>query len=132
MRTIILAFITIPIISCSNTEDTVITSEIPIEEPGDILTEEIMEETVEAVLIRKKAYNKAGKEMPYAGDFYLILNNEEVFVRILSSEVTSVDLEPLLDKKSKFLIRRSEGLWDTSNPEVQSRIGPYVSIIRIL
>lgn len=89
-------------------------------------------ENVKAKLVLKKAYNKVGKEMKGEGDFYLKIGREEIFVKLSSSMVTRDELSPLLDKKSKFKIIRSEGLWDTDNPEVQSRIGPYVSIVELL
>ena len=89
-------------------------------------------EIVTAKLIRKKSFNKAGRELPGAGDFFLVINGKETFVKMMDSKVTTDDLEPLLDKKSKFRIVRGEGLWDTDDPNVQSRIGPYIAIIEVI
>lgn len=117
------------LMSCSSSEKSIETIE------SDPLTTEIetnnTSQVVEAKLIRKKAYNKAGKEMPYAGDFYLAYGGKEVFVKLMDSEVTSEELEQILDQKAKFEIIERDGLWDTDDPNVQSRIGPYVEIISI-
>ena len=123
----LIAFFVFTLMGCSNQKETLTTIET-VEEIEQTSEPEI----VQAKLIRKKAYNKAGKEMPYPGDFYLVLNGEEVFVKLMSSKVTSEDLEPLLDKKSTFKIVQEDGLWDTDNPEVQSRIGKYVRILEII
>ncbi|MBD3637508.1 MAG: hypothetical protein HUJ25_09160 [Crocinitomicaceae bacterium] len=88
-------------------------------------------EVVEAKLIQKKSHNKAGKELPGAGDYYLILEGEEVFVKIMESKVTAEELDFFLNKTANFEIVRGEGLWDTDDPNVQSRIGPYVAILSI-
>lgn len=87
---------------------------------------------VKAKLILKKAYNKIGKEMPYEGDFYLVYDGQERFVKMMESDVTKADLDPLLNKTCKFEIIEEDGLWDTDNPEVQSRVGPYVRILKII
>ena len=89
-------------------------------------------EIVTGKLIRKKAYNKAGREMPGDGDFFLEIKGKEIFVKMMASEVTSDELKPLLNQKAKYRIIRSEGLWDTDDPRVQSRVGPYVAIIEIV
>jgi hypothetical protein len=89
-------------------------------------------EIVEAKLIQLKMRNKAGKELPGAGDFYLILNEDEVFIKLMESKVTNNQLTPLINKKSTFRIIHRDGLWDTDDPMVQSRIGPYVVILEIV
>lgn len=111
------------LVACTNAQPAVEEYMFADEETSEIVT---------AKLIRKKAYNKAGREMPYSGDFFLILNGTETFVKLMESKVTSEQLEPLLDQKSKFSIIQREGLWDTDDPNVQSRIGPYVAILEIL
>lgn len=129
MKHFVVFFVFIVLGSCSNTKGT---ADVLSGEIIDLKKDKAQITVIEAKLIRKKAYNKAGREMPYAGDFYLVYEGKEVFVKLMDSEVTSEDLEPLLDKKSKFEIIESDGLWDTDNPEVQSRVGPYLEIIKIL
>lgn len=123
MRVFSILLICLTVASCTN-------SQPAVEEY--MIQDDTQSEIVTAKLIRKKAFNKAGREMPYPGDFFLVINGKELFVKLMDSKVSSEDLEPLLDQKSKFRIVRSEGLWDTDDPNVQSRIGPYVAIIEIL
>jgi hypothetical protein len=130
MRFFMVFFIALIFLSCSSSENTIetIDNEPLTADPEKNQTSKV----VEAKLIRKKAYNKVGKEMPYPGDFYLVSGGKEVFVKLMDSKVTSEKLETLLNKKSKFRIIEQNGLWDTDDPKVQSRIGDYVSIIEII
>ena len=86
-------------------------------------------EEVQAKLIQKKSFNKAGKELPGAGDYYLVIGSDELFVKLSDSGVTQDELTPMLDQKITYTIIRKDGLWDTDDPNVQSRVGPYVSIM---
>ena len=88
-------------------------------------------EIVKGKIIQKKSFNKAGRELPGDGDFFLKYKGEELFVKITEGKVTTEELHQNLNTKRKFEVRFSQGLWDTDDPNVQSRIGKYVVIMEV-
>lgn len=86
---------------------------------------------VVAKVIEQKFVNKGGKEMGYS-ELYLKVKQHTYFIKWSESKVTSSEIEPYVNKKVKLKIKIKEGLWDTDNPEVQSRIGEYAIILKLL
>lgn len=76
--------------------------------------------------------NKAGKEIDGAGDFFLVYEGQEWFIKFSAGNVMREDVEKLVDQTARFSLAEQEGLWDTDNPEVQSRVGKYVVLFEIL
>ena len=83
-------------------------------------------------LVYKPFINKGGREIPGVGDYFLDAGKESWFIRLDNSKVKEDELKPLLDQKVKLEVSQREGLWDTDDPNVQSRIGKYIVVLRIL
>lgn len=83
-------------------------------------------------VVNKKAYNKAGKEMPGSGDYFLEYDGNSTFIKLSESKVTAEDLNKILGQQKTFEVVKADGLWDTDDPNVQSRIGEYFMIYKIL
>jgi hypothetical protein len=87
---------------------------------------------IKGTLIQKKSYNKAGRELPGLGDYYLKIKKKEYFIKVSESTIDSEELKSLLGQKTKYEVIFSDGLWDTDDPNVQSRIGEYIVILHVL
>ncbi|OIQ28478.1 MAG: hypothetical protein BM555_05795 [Crocinitomix sp. MedPE-SWsnd] len=89
------------------------------------------QQEVKAVIKLDQSINKAGNVMPGEGDYYLIYNEESYFVKLSEGKVSREQLKAVLGTKTTFEVIFDNGLWDTDDPNVQSRIGNYVGIINI-
>lgn len=96
----------------------------PVMIPGDA-------KEVEAKVIYVPFVNKAGKLIEGAGDYFLVYDGLEWFIKFSAGNVLRTDIEKLLDKTAKFRLTEHDGLWDTNDPGVQSRIGKYVAVYSI-
>ncbi|MBL7897658.1 MAG: hypothetical protein JNJ99_03905 [Crocinitomicaceae bacterium] len=94
--------------------------------------EHISPKKVEAKVIYVPFVNKAGKEIDGAGDFFLVYEGQEWFIKFSAGNVMREDVEKLVDQTARFSLAEQEGLWDTDNPEVQSRVGKFVVLFEIL
>lgn len=85
--------------------------------------------TVTARVLQIQGMNKAGRPLAGNGDFYLEYGGKQYFVKFSESKIKKAVLNRFIGKKMKFQVLEREGLWDTDDPEVQSRIGWYVVIL---
>lgn len=83
-------------------------------------------------LIEVPFVNKAGRVIPNMGDLFLKIGEEEYFIKFMEGKVLRVDLEKYLNQSIKVKGYLSSGLWDTDNPEMQSRFGDYMVVLEIL
>jgi hypothetical protein len=102
-------------------DDTVLFSEI-----------EAMFKTVEAKVIYEPFVNKAGKLIEGGGDYFLVYDNQNWFIKFSAGKVLREDIAKLKDQNATFSIAEMEGLWDTDDPTIQSRIGKYVAVYEIV
>lgn len=86
--------------------------------------------TVEAKLIEKPFINKVGKEGS-SKDLYLVIKQHTYFIKWSASKVTKAEMMPFLNRKVKVKIDIRNGLWDTDDPNIQSRVGDYVAILKL-
>ena len=84
---------------------------------------------VKGIIVQEKSINKIGKEMPGPGDYYLKIKSKRYFIKFDYGSTMINDVEALLGEKRKFTVTFCNGLWDTDDPSVQSRVGDYVKII---
>lgn len=94
--------------------------------------ENVTTKIVEARVKYVPFVNKAGKEIEGVGDLFLIYDGQEWFIKFSAGSVMRETVEKLIDQTARFSLAEQEGLWDTDNPEVQSRIGKYVAVFEIL
>lgn len=111
------------VVACGSQKDVL---DAPIEEitgPSDTYMK-----TVEAKVTQEPFVNKVGEVSDNHNDLYLHYENYAWFIKFSAGSVLRTDVEKLLDKTAKFTVMEHDGLWDTDNPEHQSRVGKYVSI----
>lgn len=95
-------------------------------------TNSVGSKTVTAKVIYEPFINKAGKVIEGVGDYFLIYDDIQWFVKFSESQIKPEQLRNLIDQNTTFELMEMEGLWDTDDPNVQSRIGKYVAILQII
>ena len=86
---------------------------------------------VSGKIISENFVNKAGKEYEWK-EYYLVYNGETRFIKISDSQIKPDELASIEGKTLQFRILEKTGLWDTNDPNAQSRIGDYVAVIEIV
>jgi hypothetical protein len=86
---------------------------------------------VKGTITQVKSLNKAGNVLAGDGDFFIDFNAKSYFVKLSAGSVTGEELKAIMNVKTTFELVILEGLWDTDDPNVQSRVGEYVKIISI-
>lgn len=87
---------------------------------------------VEGIVVQEQFINKGGKEIDGVFDFFLGYGNQKRFIKLMESKVSADDLLETIGKTASFEIIERHGLWDTDDPNVQSRVGDYVVILKIV
>jgi len=136
MKRCAIAFIGLLFIACGTAreKDAADVADLELKPEEDTLLTQLdaMFKTVEAKVIYEPFINKAGKLIEGSGDYFLEYDNQKWFIKFSSGTVLRDDVAKLKDQTAKFSIAELEGLWDTDNPEVQSRIGKYVAVYAII
>ncbi len=88
--------------------------------------------TLEGIFIKEQFVNKAGREIPGVFDWFFETNGKKYFVKIRAEDVTTEKLEIYKNEllHVRGLIR--EGLWDTDDNNIQSRVGKYIVILQLI
>jgi len=84
--------------------------------------------------IEGKAFtNKGGKTSDFI-EYYFVRSsdNESFFIKFKESNVNRDEIAKWKDKAITIKGEVRNGLWDTDNPEVQSRVGIYIMISEIV
>ena len=76
--------------------------------------------------------NKGGQKIPGAFDYFFKINGEKLFIKITEGKVSRDEIAKYLNKEVEIKGFKSGGLWDTDDPNVQSRVGDYVVILEFL
>lgn len=85
----------------------------------------------EAKIVVEPFVNKAGREYPDLAEYYLEFNEEQYFIKFSESGITPATLKPLVGQSVYFDGELREGMWDSDDPNVQSRIGNYLAVKRV-
>lgn len=72
--------------------------------------------------------NKVGQENPKIIDLYFETGGKRYFIKFLDSKVPRNEALHYVNKGLKVQGRVNYGLWDTNNPNDQSRVGEYIVI----
>ena len=83
--------------------------------------------TAEVEIIAQMSSNKAGK--PMGADLYLKHGSSSYYIKQMSCPADVLPMLKLGKINATYEIKN--GLWDTDNPEVQSRIGEYVVVYKV-
>ena len=123
--------------SCSqkNTEQVAI-----IQDDKKIVDDEVIEksENTEEVLelsgqIKKVQFrNKAGRLIEGVYDVYFVHQDEELFIKFFEGNVLRTDIDEYLGKNLTVKASIKEGLLDTNDENIQSRIGKYIVLYEIV
>lgn len=75
--------------------------------------------------------NKVGQERPKIVDLYFETGGKRYFIKFLDSNVSRNEMTQYVNKGVKVQGKVNYGLWDTNNPNDQSRVGEYIVIEKI-
>ena len=78
--------------------------------------------------------NKVGEVMPEYAEHYFLCSDGEYFIKLMDCKKVNADVKDFANKYVKMRVSFQDGLWDTNDPNVQSRVGSYVvydSIVEI-
>jgi len=87
---------------------------------------------VNGVITAVPTRNKAGRLLEGVSSYFLEYNDNRSFIKMMESKIEYDALKSLIDKPAIFEIQEKNGLWDTDDPNVQSRIGEYIVIINVV
>jgi len=113
-----LTFIIPLLVNCSNTK--------PMQEDKDLKTE-IKGKEYTGLIVAYPFVNKIGEEMPQYHEHYFLSNIGEYFIKKSESHYQA-DLKEMINCYVRVDASINDGLWDTNDPNVQSRVGPYITI----
>lgn len=76
--------------------------------------------------------NKGGRLIEGAESLFLQVEKQRYFIKIQAGKIARQDLKKLLGQTITIEGEIAEGLWDSDDPTVQSRIGEYVIIFKVV
>lgn len=76
--------------------------------------------------------NKVGRENPKIIDLYFEIEGERYFIKFIDSTVKRKEISGYAGRELKVRASLSSGLWDTNDPNTQSRVGKYIVIYEIV
>jgi hypothetical protein len=76
--------------------------------------------------------NKAGRKIAGVSNLFFETAGKKYFIKSSEGAVIYSELKKLINKPVKVKALKTFGLWDTDDPNVQSRIGEYFCIIEVL
>lgn len=85
----------------------------------------------DGTVVTEAFVNKVGRENPKIIDLYFETGGKRYFIKFLDSNVTRNEVARYVNKSLKVQGKVNYGLWDTNNPNDQSRVGEYIVIERI-
>jgi hypothetical protein len=83
--------------------------------------------TLRGIIRHRKGVNKVG-EPTDSDNYFLETADTSYFINVFHRALSPLDLVLLKDTAVEVQAILKEGLWDTDNPEVQSRTGPYLEL----
>ncbi len=101
-----------------------------LENPTNTINQLGQEMTGQFVLV--PFHNKIGRPIEGVKDWFFETKNKRLFIKDLAAGITDENLKQLKGKTVKIRAQLQEGLWDTDDPNVQSRIGEYLVVFEIL
>jgi hypothetical protein len=83
--------------------------------------------SLKGIIRCKEQSTKADKTMK-SNNYFLETADASYFIMVFHRALSPLDLLLLKDTAVEVQAILKEGLWDTENPEVQSRVGPYLEL----
>lgn len=78
-----------------------------------------------AIIYSESFTDKGGHEHPEIKDYFLFTQEGEYFIKLSECKATDLKIDQLNAHLVKVRVKISDGLWDTNDPNVQSRVGSY-------
>ena len=88
--------------------------------------------TLKGRFIKEQFVNKAGRKINGVFDYFFEIQGEKYFIKFAGGSVKVSDIESVLGNEIRADVIFKEGLWDTDDPNVQSRVGKYITITKII
>ncbi|MCE5211355.1 MAG: hypothetical protein LLG40_07360 [Deltaproteobacteria bacterium] len=121
MRAVAVSLIVLSLTACTVTKNVAI--QMPPAANVSIYDGKVVSETF---------INKVGKENPKIIDLYFETGGKRYFIKFLDGSVSRNEMVQYLGKNVRIQGNVKYGLWDTDNPNDQSRVGNYVVIQKIV
>lgn len=78
-----------------------------------------------AIIYSETFTDKGGHEHPEIKDYFLFTQEGEYFIKLSECKATDLKIDQLNGHLVNVSVKISDGLWDTHDPNVQSRVGTY-------
>ncbi len=85
----------------------------------------------EGKVVGEPFINKVGQENPKIIDLYFETGGKKYFIKFLDSNISRNEMAQYINKTLKVQGKVNHGLWDTNDPNHQSRVGEYIVIEKI-
>ncbi|MCH2235256.1 MAG: hypothetical protein MK078_13480 [Crocinitomicaceae bacterium] len=101
---------------------------------GSVQMNDSKEKNYKGKFEKKQTYKKNGQPIEGGADYFFYTKGNSYFVKLSDTQngVLASSLDAVLGEKVKVRGFISEGLWDTDDPNVQSRIGEYFVVTELL
>ncbi len=109
--------------SCKNTGNVTLASGLPVDFEEELLT---------GIIVADVFVDKGGREHPEIVEYYFLYENGQEFIKLSESTGIADNVIQFKNVLVKAQVEIHEGLWDTNDPNVQSRVGKYFVITNIV
>ncbi|BDS09454.1 hypothetical protein [Aureispira anguillae] len=89
-------------------------------------------EEIKGRLIEVPFVNKGGRRIDGAASLFFQVATQNYFVKVTTDSLSRANLNPYLNQLITVKAYRAVGAWDSDDPMVQSRVGDYIVIVKIL
>lgn len=89
-------------------------------------------EIIKGKVLEVPFVNKGGRLIEGVESLFLEVGTQQYFIKIQAGKVSRPALKKLVGQEIKLEGKIANGLWDSNDPTVQSRVGEYVVIFKIL
>lgn len=89
-------------------------------------------ENQKATVVVEVFTDKGGRKRPEIVNYYLSFDDNQYFIKFSESTIRPGSIKPLVGKSVYFYGYLKNGLWDTDDPNVQSRTGKYLQVTRLM
>ncbi|MFH2095091.1 MAG: hypothetical protein ABIJ16_05275 [Bacteroidota bacterium] len=103
-----------------------------IMEPSVFEDTKMGEYTGTGKIVKIQFVDKGGRPVEGVYDLYIEFDGKQYFIKTSGSKYTFNELLEYEGKEINCKININRGLWDTDDPNVQSRVGNYAVIMEIL
>ncbi|MDD2636442.1 MAG: hypothetical protein PHW82_13205 [Bacteroidales bacterium] len=78
------------------------------------------------IITWKPFVNKIGELVLEYGDYYFVYSEGEYFIKLINCNTANSNIKDFKNKFVNIKISTHDGLWDTNDPNIESRVGPYI------